>query len=178
MVVGTAGAKRHRGIAWGYWDDYQRKESSARKEQTPFRIDGQVIDSLFAAAFYVTLSTHQGENIPGDARIPLGAIEMAKEFWGWPDQYERSVSPRGRRRQGDVAEQRGVGSPWVSGFRPPIEPGAGSAPQRRQGPVREGARIGTHLLTGGSKENVALQRGHESDVEGGARCPVLKTKRP
>ena len=27
--------------------------------------------------------TLQGDNIPGEGRIPLEDIELAKEFWGW-----------------------------------------------------------------------------------------------
>jgi len=56
-------------------------------------IDDQVSDSLLPAAFYMTLPTLQG-NIPGEGRIPLEAIELAKEFWGWPDEYTKKVSPR------------------------------------------------------------------------------------
>jgi len=37
----------------------------------------------------------QGANIPGEARIPLAAIKMAEDFWGWPESYERRDSPRG-----------------------------------------------------------------------------------
>jgi HKD family nuclease len=47
------------------------------------------------ASFYMTLPTLQGDTIPGEARIPLAAIEMAEDFWGWPDSYERRDSPRG-----------------------------------------------------------------------------------
>ena len=60
-------------------------------------IDDQVDDSLLPAAFYMTLPTLQGPSIPGEARIPLDAIEMAKEFWGWPDEYIREVGPRSNR---------------------------------------------------------------------------------
>lgn len=57
-------------------------------------IDDQVSDSLLPAAFYMTLPTLQGGNIPGEGRIPLEAIELAKEFWGWPNEYTKEVSPR------------------------------------------------------------------------------------
>ena len=60
-------------------------------------IDDQVDDSLLPAAFYMTLPTLQGENIPGEGRIPLEAIELAKEFWGWPDEYTRTVGRGGNR---------------------------------------------------------------------------------
>jgi hypothetical protein len=29
-----------------------------------------------------------------EGRIPLEAVELAKEFWGWPDEYSRDESPR------------------------------------------------------------------------------------
>lgn len=57
-------------------------------------IDDKASDALLPAAFYMTLPTLQGDNIPGEARIPLEAIELAKEFWGWPDEYTKDVSPR------------------------------------------------------------------------------------
>jgi hypothetical protein len=57
-------------------------------------IDDEASDALLPAAFYMTLPTLQGDNIPGEARIPLEAIELAKDFWGWPDEYTKDVSPR------------------------------------------------------------------------------------
>lgn len=50
---------------------------------------------LAASAFYMTLPKLQGKNIPGEARVPLGAVELAQEFWGWPDEYSKDVSPQG-----------------------------------------------------------------------------------
>ena len=61
-------------------------------------IDVQTDDALLPAAFYMTLPTLQGPSIPGEARIPLEAIELAREFWGWPDKYTRTVGPRGSNR--------------------------------------------------------------------------------
>ncbi len=52
---------------------------------------------LDPSAFYMTLPAMQSGNnptIPGEPRIPLEALEMAEDFWGWPDNYETSVSPR------------------------------------------------------------------------------------
>jgi len=43
----------------------------------------------------MTLPTLQGTNIPGEARVPLEAIELAHEFWGWPNEYIRNEGPRG-----------------------------------------------------------------------------------
>lgn len=60
-------------------------------------IDAKAGDVLLPAAFYMTLPTLQGENIPGEARVPLEAIELAKEFWGWPGEYKKDVSPRAGR---------------------------------------------------------------------------------
>lgn len=61
-------------------------------------VDESLIDP-FPAAFYMTLPTLQGESIPGEARIPLEAIELAREFWGWQDEYTRDVSPRAGRER-------------------------------------------------------------------------------
>ena len=69
-------------------------EKTARKfpvVQPP--LDAKADDVLLPAAFYMTLPTLQGPTIPGEARIPLEAIELAKEFWGWPDEYAKDVSP-------------------------------------------------------------------------------------
>ena len=52
------------------------------------------INNLLPAAFYMTLPTLQGNSIPGEARIPLTAIELARDFWGWPEEYSRDESPR------------------------------------------------------------------------------------
>lgn len=70
------------------------KKTAKKKTKTVMPIDDQVSDSLLPAAFYMTLPTLQGDNIPGEGRIPLEAIELAKEFWGWPDEYSKEVSPR------------------------------------------------------------------------------------
>ena len=79
-----------------------RKKAVAKgsKKPTPaaqLPIDDKASELLLPAAFYMTLPTLQGSSIPGEARIPLEAIELAKEFWGWPDEYTKDVSPRGGR---------------------------------------------------------------------------------
>ena len=51
-------------------------------------------EQIHPAAFYMSLPTLQGPNIPGEARVPLAAIELAEEFWGWPERYVRRESPR------------------------------------------------------------------------------------
>ncbi|HBG91844.1 MAG: hypothetical protein A2X54_07115 [Nitrospirae bacterium GWF2_44_13] len=70
------------------------KDLRKAKSATQLPIDEKGSDLLLPAAFYMTLPTLQGANIPGEARIPLEAIELAKEFWGWPDEYKMEVSPR------------------------------------------------------------------------------------
>lgn len=52
-------------------------------------------DTITPTAFYMTLPTLQGDNIPGEARVPLEALELAQEFWGWQEEYERVENPRG-----------------------------------------------------------------------------------
>lgn len=46
-------------------------------------------------AFYMHLNRLQGPNIPGEARIPLAAREIAKGFWGWPAKYVLDTQTRG-----------------------------------------------------------------------------------
>lgn len=65
--------------------------------EAPPPIDDQADDSLLPAAFYMTLPTLQGESIPGESRIPLEAMQMAKEFWGWPDEYTKTLGRGGNR---------------------------------------------------------------------------------
>ena len=71
-----------------------KKKISKKKGSPTLPIDKHPSTSLLPAAFYMTLPKLQGENIPGEGRIPLEAIELAKEFWGWPDEYMKEVSPR------------------------------------------------------------------------------------
>lgn len=71
-----------------------KRQIAKKKAVTVLPVDDRVSDSLLAAAFYMTLPTLQGDTIPGEGRIPLEAIELAKEFWGWPDEYSKEVSPR------------------------------------------------------------------------------------
>ena len=70
-----------------------KKKISKKKGAPTLPIDEHASASLLPAAFYMTLPTLQGVTIPGEARIPLEAIELAKEFWGWPDEYTKKVSP-------------------------------------------------------------------------------------
>lgn len=83
--------------------DIRKRRSTAKKaakEVVPKKdipakpIDDTVSDAVRPAAFYMTLPTLQGVSIPGEGRIPLEAVELAKEFWGWPDEYSKEVSPR------------------------------------------------------------------------------------
>jgi HKD family nuclease len=70
------------------------EKSDANKKMPAKPIDDAVGDTVRPAAFYMTLPKMQGDNIPGEARVPLEAIELAKEFWGWPDEYSKEESPR------------------------------------------------------------------------------------
>ena len=72
----------------------KKAAKKATKQVTAKPIDDAVSDAVRPAAFYMTLPTLQGDNIPGEGRIPLDAVELAMEFWGWPDEYSKEVSPR------------------------------------------------------------------------------------
>ena len=60
--------------------------------------------------FYMTLPAMQKDNpnIPGEPRIPLEARDLAEDFWGWPDNYDRSISPR----KGAAAKEPRVYRNW------------------------------------------------------------------
>jgi HKD family nuclease len=74
----------------------RRRRDRRTQPTTPAVVPAVVSPAQIApASFYMTLPTLQGDNIPGEGRIPLAAIEMAEDFWGWPDSYERRESPRG-----------------------------------------------------------------------------------
>ena len=77
--------------------DVRARRTVAKKEAAAtLPVDDQPHDPLLPAAFYMILPTLKNKNIPGEGRVPLEAIELAKEFWGWPDEYEKEVSTRGR----------------------------------------------------------------------------------
>jgi hypothetical protein len=71
-----------------------QKQVAKKKSAAILPVDDKISDPLLPAAFYMTLPTLQGVNIPGEGRIPLEAIELAKEFWGWPEEYSKEISPR------------------------------------------------------------------------------------
>jgi HKD family nuclease len=48
---------------------------------------------LTPRSFYMELPKTQG-NIPGEPRIPMGALVVAKDFWGWPSKYRKIKGPR------------------------------------------------------------------------------------
>jgi phosphatidylserine/phosphatidylglycerophosphate/cardiolipin synthase-like enzyme len=47
-------------------------------------------------SFYMHLPKLQGANIPGEARVPLAARDVAEEFWGWPANYKKESGRTGR----------------------------------------------------------------------------------
>ena len=81
-LIRNVGARRPQAAPQRFPANRQQRAGRIREEQ------------IYPAAFYMSLPTLQGRNIPGEARIPLAAIELAEEFWGWPDNYVRRESPR------------------------------------------------------------------------------------
>ena len=77
---------RHRGD--------RRQPAAAARRDVPARAA-----QIYPAAFYMSLPTLQGRNIPGEARIPLAAIKLAEEFWGWRGKYVRREGPRAGRQR-------------------------------------------------------------------------------
>jgi hypothetical protein len=72
---------------------------------------------IFPEAFYMELTTtgaaEEKRNIPGEQRIPLEAVSSAREFWGWPDNYTKTVSPRA----GKKAKQERIYIEWKPEWR-------------------------------------------------------------
>jgi len=94
-------------------DEIQKKKRAKSTRRSPAGIAArqagkgallwiETVAQLFPTAFYMELNATKGtraaegkrRNIPGEQRIPLGAIWSAKDFWGWPSNYEKSVNPR------------------------------------------------------------------------------------
>jgi hypothetical protein len=76
----------------------------------------ELLAQLDPYAFYMTLTASRGASnptIPGEQRIPLEAIEMAGDFWGWPANYDRQVSPR----LGSAAKEERVYRNWHCSWR-------------------------------------------------------------
>jgi HKD family nuclease len=65
---------------------------SKKKDAGLFAVEDNEL--LPVAAFYMMLPKMQGKNIPGEPRVPLAAVELAQEFWGFPDKYVKDVTPR------------------------------------------------------------------------------------
>lgn len=63
----------------------------------PNLITFEPLAQITPTAFYLELvaTSGAGAKIPGEQRIPLEALNVAQEFWGWPDNYTESISPRG-----------------------------------------------------------------------------------
>lgn len=47
-------------------------------------------------AFYMHLNKLQGKRIPGEARIPIAARDVAEKFWEWPDKYSIETRKAGK----------------------------------------------------------------------------------
>ncbi|SEO24839.1 PLD-like domain-containing protein [Nitrosospira multiformis] len=54
------------------------------------------VAQIAPVAFYLELTMTKGSSgkIPGEQRIPLEALNAAQDFWGWPDNYVKSINPR------------------------------------------------------------------------------------
>lgn len=73
--------------------DKKRKQKSGEKVLS---VDSSM--EISPDFFYMTLPKMRGENIPGEARIPFEARDLAEYFWGWPKNYESKPGPRNPER--------------------------------------------------------------------------------
>jgi len=92
-----------------------KKKAGAKPKKKPAIL---FVDPLVQIAapnnFYLELNATKGKkaaageksNIPGEQRIPLEAVWSATEFWGWPDNYEKSVNPGKGKQAGKKGETR------------------------------------------------------------------------
>jgi len=84
-----------------------RKGHSKHRGITTKTTESNVEFQIQPNAFYMTLPTmpsRKGKNpwrIPGEGRIPLAAVDIASDFWGWPNQFKvRKINPRKRKSGG------------------------------------------------------------------------------
>ena len=66
-----------------------------KKGTKNYKVEKIELQDLTSLKFYMNLSKLQG-NIPGEARIPTTARDLANDFWGWPRQYTRTSRNQGR----------------------------------------------------------------------------------
>jgi len=85
---------------YGVAERKRKKEATSRTKRKKiiacgfsFLSDDKTSDALAPAAFYMTLPLSKAKQ-SGRPESLWKAIELAKEFWGWPDEYKRNVSPR------------------------------------------------------------------------------------
>jgi hypothetical protein len=74
-----------------------KRERSRRKRRVPKgrKIAIQSSAEVFPEAFYMEVNKLQGPRIPGEARIPMEARDLAESFWGWPEMYQRESRAQG-----------------------------------------------------------------------------------
>lgn len=79
----------------------ERKKGTPKKKPAILSLE-PVAQLALPTSFYMELNSTKGtkaagghkSNIPGEQRIPLEAIWSAMDFWGWPDNYTKTVNPR------------------------------------------------------------------------------------
>lgn len=80
----------------------KKKTGEGEKKQLGILAVEPIAQLALPTSFHLELNATKGtkaakgkkKNIPGEQRIPLEAVWSAMEFWGWPDNYVKSVNPR------------------------------------------------------------------------------------
>lgn len=74
-----------------------KRERRRRKRTVPkgHKVVIQSSAEVFPEAFYMEVNKLQGPRIPGEARIPMEARDLAESFWGWPEMYQRESRAQG-----------------------------------------------------------------------------------
>lgn len=92
LPFGTSRFPTPPGLPDEYLREKVRKAGRQRRAQRAGRPALEPVSLVDVNAFYMHLPKLQGPNIPGEARIPLEARDLALEFWGWPQEYRRKTT--------------------------------------------------------------------------------------
>jgi len=78
--------------------DRKQKQQQASTDES---ITVESSAEIAPTAFYMELHKMRvpGGSTPGEGRIPLEARDVAEEFWGWKDSYQKALGSRGGTRE-------------------------------------------------------------------------------
>lgn len=91
-----------------------KKKDGAKEKPVILSIE-PIAQLASPTSFYMELNTTKGKkaaggeksNIPGEQRVPLEAVWSAMDFWGWPNNYEKDINPRKRKKPVESTAKKG-----------------------------------------------------------------------